>query len=65
MATLPEGSTITAHRGYIDYVVTEQGIATLTGKTMRERIAELISVAHPDFRAELRKAAAAVYHASV
>src|SRR5262249_62305910 len=64
MATLPEGSTITSHRAFVDYVVTEQGIATLTGKSLRERIAELISVAHPDFRADLREAAAKVYNVS-
>jgi len=61
VATLPEGSTITAHRAFVDYVVTEQGIATLTGKSLRERIGELISVAHPDLRGELRQAAAHVY----
>jgi acyl-CoA hydrolase len=65
MATLPEGSTITSHRGFVDYVVTEQGIAKLSGKSLRERIAELISVAHPDFRADLRKAAAKAYNLSV
>jgi 4-hydroxybutyrate CoA-transferase len=61
MATLPEGSTITTHRGYVDYVVTEQGIAHLSGKSIRERAAELISVAHPDFRAELREQAQKVH----
>ena len=65
MATLPEGSAISSHRAYVDYVVTEQGIAKLSGKSIRERIAELISVAHPDFRADLRKAAAKVYNISV
>jgi acyl-CoA hydrolase len=49
------------HRGYVDYVVTEQGIAQLRGKTLRERIGELISVAHPDFRAELRAGARRLY----
>jgi 4-hydroxybutyrate CoA-transferase len=61
---LPEGSTITSHRAFVDYVVTEQGIAKLSGKSLSERIAELISVAHPDFRADLRKAAANVYNLS-
>lgn len=61
MATLPEGSTVTAHRAFVDYVVTEQGIATLTGKSLRERIDELTSVAHPDFRADLRKTAKKLY----
>jgi 4-hydroxybutyrate CoA-transferase len=61
MAMLPHGSTVTTHRAFVDYVVTEQGIAKLSGKPIRERIAELISVAHPDFRAELRKEAVNLY----
>jgi acyl-CoA hydrolase len=59
---LPQGSTITAHRAYVDYVVTEQGIAHLSGKSLRQRIDEMVSVAHPDFRAELRKEAGRVYN---
>ena len=51
------GSVVTVQRGWIDYIVTEYGIATLTGKTIRERARELIAVAHPDFRAELEKQA--------
>ncbi len=57
LAMLPEGSQITAQRAYVDYVVTEHGIATLQGKNLRERAGELIAVAHPDFRPELREAA--------
>ena len=65
LATVPDGSTITTHRAYVDYLVTEQGIATLSGKSLRERVGEIISVAHPDFRADLRKAAATVYNIEV
>jgi 4-hydroxybutyrate CoA-transferase len=53
---LSEGSVITVPRTYVDYVVTEHGIATLRGKTVRQRAEELIAVAHPDFRGDLRKA---------
>jgi len=42
-------------------VVTEYGIAELRGKTQRERAEALIAVAHPDFRAELRKEAQRLY----
>jgi 4-hydroxybutyrate CoA-transferase len=62
---LPEGSTVTAHRAFVDYVVTEQGIAHLSGKSLRERAAELISVAHPDFRGELRQQAKKIYGVTV
>jgi 4-hydroxybutyrate CoA-transferase len=44
-------------RQFADLVVTEYGVARLLGKTERERAEELISIAHPDFRAELRTAA--------
>lgn len=52
-----KGSIITSPRSVVDYVVTEYGIASLLGKTDRERAEELISIAHPDFRAELKKEA--------
>jgi acyl-CoA hydrolase len=48
-----EGTAVTLHRSLTDYVVTEYGIASLRGKTLRERARELISVAHPKFREEL------------
>ena len=57
LAELPLGSVVTVPRTYVDFVVTEYGIASLRGKTMRQRIEELIAVAHPDFHTELRKAA--------
>jgi GNAT superfamily N-acetyltransferase len=40
-------------RGDVHWVVTEYGAADLWGKTVRERAAALIEVAHPDFRTEL------------
>jgi acyl-CoA hydrolase len=44
-------------RNYVDIVVTEYGVARLQGKSVRQRAQELIAIAHPDFRPELRKAA--------
>ena len=54
---LAEGSLVTIPRAYADIVITEWGVAQLAGKTHHERAQELIKVAHPDFRAELTKAA--------
>ena len=51
------GTVVTVPRHYADYVVTEYGIARLMNKNLRERANELIAIAHPDFRAELRKEA--------
>jgi acyl-CoA hydrolase len=61
VAAHPAGATVTVHRAFVDYVVTEQGIAQLTGKSVRQRIAEMIAVAHPDFKGELRKEAVRLY----
>jgi len=52
-ARMLQGSTVTIPRQFADCVVTEYGIARLWGKTLRQRAAELISIAHPGFRAEL------------
>ncbi len=55
--TLPEGSAVTLHRSFVDHVVTENGIARLRGKTVRERVRELIGIAKPEFRADLEAGA--------
>jgi 4-hydroxybutyrate CoA-transferase len=54
---LPEGTVVTIQRNCAQYVVTEYGIANLKGKSLRQRAEELIRVAHPDFRGELKKEA--------
>ncbi|AVX20616.1 MULTISPECIES: acetyl-CoA hydrolase/transferase family protein [Carboxydocella] len=54
---LKPGAVVTTSKNDVDYVVTEYGVAKLRGKTARERALELINIAHPDFRAELREAA--------
>lgn len=51
---LTYGSAVTIPRCYVDYIVTEYGVARLRGKDVRERATELINIAHPDFREELR-----------
>jgi len=40
-------------REFLDLVVTEYGVASMTGRTIRERALALIDIAHPDDRAEL------------
>ena len=54
---LPEGTAVTLHRSNTDYIVTEHGIARLTGLTIRERTKALIEIADPAFRVELTKQA--------
>ena len=57
----PPGTAVGIPQPLSDYVVTEYGIAKLRGKTLRERANELIDIAHPDFRAELRREAEKLY----
>ncbi len=53
VAHIAEGSGVVTSRGHVHYVVTEYGVASLRGKSIRERALELIRVAHPKFRSEL------------
>jgi len=54
---LEPGAAVTTSRVDMDYVVTEYGIASLRGRSIRERVKELINVAHPNFRDYLRSEA--------
>ncbi len=56
--TLLPGSGVVTTRADVNYVVTEYGIASLWGRSLRERARQLIDIAHPDFREELERAAA-------
>ena len=58
--TLKPGSGVVTTRGHVHWVVTEYGAVNLHGMTLRERGRALISIAHPDFRAELSKALAEI-----
>ena len=56
---LTEGAGVVTTRGDVHYVVTEYGVAYLHGKSIRERVLDLINIAHPKFRKELTQAAKA------
>jgi len=57
VATLQPGAVVSVPRMDVDHIVTEYGVARLRGKSARERANELINIAHPDFRDELRSSA--------
>ena len=54
---LAPGTIVTTPRTCVQYVATEYGVADLRYKSVSERARTLISIAHPDFRAELARAA--------
>jgi acyl-CoA hydrolase len=54
VASLKPGAGVVTTRGHVHWVVTEYGAVNLHGKTLRQRGEALISIAHPDFRVELR-----------
>jgi len=53
VAGLESGSGVCTGRGDVHYVVTEFGVASLHGRSIRERVARLVEIAHPDHREEL------------
>ncbi len=53
VAELPPGAVVGVPRFLTDFVVTEYGVASLFGKSERDRARELIAIAHPDHRGEL------------
>ena len=54
---LREGAGVTTTRAHVNYVATEYGVVSLFGKNLHQRAKALISIAHPDHREALSKAA--------
>ena len=52
---LSPGAVVTTPRTWVQYVVTEYGVADLKYKSLRQRAHALVAIAHPDFRGELRR----------
>ena len=47
---LDPGSIVSVSRNLTDMVITEYGVAKLRARTVKQRVENLIAVAHPDFR---------------
>ncbi len=60
-----EGGIVVTTRADVNYIVTEYGIADLRGKSVPQRAEALIRIAHPDFRADLKKAFMKIYERPV
>jgi acyl-CoA hydrolase len=55
VSTLTTGSVVTTLKNTADHVVTEHGVASLRGRTVRERARALIAIASPDAREQLER----------
>jgi acetyl-CoA hydrolase len=60
--TLLPGAGVVTSRYDVHYVVTEYGVAQLHGRTLAQRAQALISIAHPEFRPMLDKAARELHY---
>ena len=52
---LSAGAAVTIPRNYVDYIVTEYGVARMKGRSVKERTEQMIAIAHPDYREELTR----------
>lgn len=57
VSTLAAGAGVVTTRAQVDYVVTEYGVAQLRGRSLSQRAAALVAIAHPDFRETLSREA--------
>jgi acyl-CoA hydrolase len=53
---LKQGAGVVTTRAHIHYVITEYGIADLYGKTLKQRAAAMVKIAHPTHREFIEKA---------
>ncbi|MFO7551484.1 MAG: acetyl-CoA hydrolase/transferase C-terminal domain-containing protein [Haliea sp.] len=57
VSAVERGAGVVTTRAQVDYVVTEYGVVELRGRSLTERTAALIGIAHPDFREQLAREA--------
>ncbi len=62
VSMLKQGAGVVTTRAHVRFIVTEYGIADLYGKTIKERIAAMINIAHPDHREQIQREAYIHYH---
>lgn len=61
-AMLEPGAQVTIPRPYVDCIVTEYGIAYMKGRTLSQRVRNLLAIAHPDNREDLRAQARQLHY---
>ncbi|HLO72377.1 MAG TPA: acetyl-CoA hydrolase/transferase C-terminal domain-containing protein [Flavobacterium sp.] len=53
---LKQGAGVVTTRAHVHYIITENGIADLYGKTLRQRVTELVKIAHPTHQEAVERA---------
>lgn len=53
---LKQGAGVVTTRSHVHYIITENGIADLYGKTLSQRVKEMVKIAHPDHQEWIDKA---------
>lgn len=59
---LKQGAGVVTSRNHVHFVVTEYGVASLYGKSIRQRTEALIAIAHPEFRQEIARQARELHY---
>jgi acyl-CoA hydrolase len=52
---LKQGAGVVTTRSHVHYIITENGIADLYGKTLRQRVSEMVKIAHPNHQESIDK----------
>jgi len=52
---LRQGAGVVTTRSHVQYIITENGIADLYGKTLKQRMTEMIRIAHPSHQENIER----------
>lgn len=53
---LKQGAGVVTTRSHVQYIITENGIADLYGKTLKQRATEMVKIAHPKHQEAIERA---------
>jgi acyl-CoA hydrolase len=59
---LKQGAGVVTTRSHVQYIITENGIADLYGKTLKQRAVEMVKIAHPNHQEWIEKAYFEIMH---
>jgi len=53
---LKQGAGVVSTRSHVQYIITENGIADLYGKTLKQRVCDMVRIAHPTHQESVERA---------